>query len=216
MPVPSRSLRFGTLEAVLLAAALAGAAIVGTSRDDGHTVVARERVALDEVAAIERAEATFRASNRRDDDADGRPEYGSLEDLVGAGLLAGPVQRDADGPHLRRGSYRIEVLLPTATLPSGQREFGRGGAAIDPKLTAATFAVVALPVRGEPRVLRSFYADGAGYAFTSEGVNEADRDPTAPPPLRELRGDDERGGHEDGPIWRPTRKPPDATAPPPK
>lgn len=216
MPVAPRSLRFGTLEAVLLAAALAGAAIVGTSRDDGQTVVERERAAIDAVAEVERAEAAFRTANRRDDDTDGRPEYGSLEDLVAAGLVPGPIQRDAEGPHLRRGSYRVEVLLPTATLPSGQREFGRGGAAIDPKLTEATFAVVALPVRGEPRVLRSFYADGAGYAFTAEGVNEADRDPTAPPPLRELRGDDERGGHEDGPIWRPTRKPSDATAPPPK
>ncbi|MFO0933925.1 MAG: hypothetical protein U1E39_14645 [Planctomycetota bacterium] len=216
MPVRPRALRFGVLEAVLLASALGGTLVVLSSRDDGHAVVAREQAALEEVAALARAEATFREARRRDDDADGIAEYGSLEDLVAAGLVPGPVQRDVDGPHLRRGSYRFEVLLPTATLPSGQREFGRGGAAVDPKLTAATFAVVALPVRGEARVLRSFYVDGAGYAFTAEGVNEADRDPTAPPPLRELRGDDERGGHEDGPIWRPTRKPPEATAPPPK
>ena len=57
------------------------------------------------------------------------------------------------------------------------------------------------------------YVDAAGYAFTAEGVNEADRDPATLPPLRELRGNDERGGHEDGPIWRPTRKPAAATAP---
>jgi len=216
MPVRSRSLRFGLLEAVLLASVAGGTAIVLASREDGLAVVAREQAVLGEVAAVEGAQATFRAAGRRDDDGDGTPEYGSLEDLVAAGLVAGPVLRDADGPHLRRGSYRLEVLLPTATLPTGQRELGRGGRAVDPKLSAATFAVVAMPVRGEARVLRSFYVDGAGYAFTAEGVNEADRDPTVPPPQRELRGDDERGGHEDGPIWRPTRKPPAATLPAPK
>ncbi|MBL9087480.1 MAG: hypothetical protein JNM10_10085 [Planctomycetia bacterium] len=213
MPVRSRSLRFGVLEAVLLASVAGGAAIVLASREDGLAVVEREQAVLADVAALERAEGEFRAAGRRDDDGDGTPEYGSLEDLVAAGLVPGPVLRDLDGPHLRRGSYRLEVLLPSATLPTGEREWGRGGSAVDPKLAAATFAVVARPVRGEARVLRSFYVDGAGYAFTAEGVNEADRDPTVPPPQRELRGDDERGGHEDGPIWRPTRKPQAAAAP---
>jgi hypothetical protein len=213
MPVPSRALRFGVLEAVLLVSFVGGAAVVATSHDDGQAVVVREQAVLDEVAAVVRAEAAFRAAGRRDDDADGAPEYGSLEDLVAAGLVAAPVVRDAEGPHLRRGPYRVEVLLPTAVLPSGPRELGRGGATVDPKLTALTFAVVASPVRDDARVLRSFYEDGAGYAYTAEGVNEADRDPTAPPPLRELRGDDERGGHEDGPIWRPTRRPPGVATP---
>lgn len=216
MPVRSRALRFGVLEAVLLTSVVGGVLVVADSRRDGQAVVAREQAALDDVARLEAAQATFRAGKRRDDDGDGVPEYGSLEDLVAAGLVEGPVLSDADAPHLRRGSYRLEVLLPSAVLPTGQREFRRGRPTPDPKLAATTYAVVAMPVRGAPRVLRSFYADAAGYAFTSEGVNEADRDPTTLPPLRELRADEERGGHEDGPIWRPTRKPTGAATPAPR
>jgi len=217
MPVRSRALRFGVFEAVLLAAIGGGVFVVVGSRSDGHAIVAREQVALDALHALERAQASFLAARRRDDDANGAAEYGSLDDLVAAGLAAGPVERDADGPHLRRGSYRVEVLLPGAVLPSGEREFVRGGAPPDPKLAAVAYAAVARPVPGDARALRSFYVDAAGYAFTAEGVNEADRDPTTLPPLRELRGNDERGGHEDGPIWRPTRTPAAATqATPPR
>lgn len=206
MAVRHRSLRFGPLGAVGVLAVALGVVGVLSHRDDAAAVIAREEAARTFLAELVRAQAAFRARGTRDDDRDGQPEYGTIEDLVASGLLAGPVARDAEGAHVVRGAYRFDVLLPAHVLPSGQREFAHGPTPVDPRLSSGTFAVAARPRRGAPRSLRSFYEDAAGYAYTAEGVNEPDRDPVNPLPRRELRGDDDRGGDEEGSMWRPTRK----------
>lgn len=206
MAVRHRSLRFGPLGAVGLLSVALGVAGVLAHRDDAVAVIEREEAARTFLADLVRGQASFRARGARDDDRDGQPEFGTIEDLVRAGLIAGPVHFDAEGAHVLRGAYRFDVLLPAHVLPSGQREFAHGPTPVDPRLATAAYAVVARPRRDAPRALRSFYEDAAGFAYTAEGVNEPDRDPVNPLPRRELRGDDDRGGDDEGSMWRPTRK----------
>lgn len=210
MPVRHKSLRFGWLQAVLVASLGVGVAVVWRSDRSAADVIEREEAGLATLHALLDAQRRFLAAGRRDDDHDGRPEYGTLDDLVAAGLWTGPLARDGDVPVDARGSYRFEVLLPGGVHPTGVKTLVRGRRGADTRLATGAVAVVALPRRDGPRVLRGFYLDAAGWGFVSEGVYAADRDPSAPAPRVELREEKDRGGHDDGPNWRPFLVPADA------
>src|SRR5262245_3877072 len=204
-----RALRFGPLEAfIVLALAVAGTV---AWRSDSHAkgVVSREQQALAFARRLVQAEQAFRAQRRRDLDGDGTAEFGPLAELVAAGLVDGPVAKDDDAEHLRRGGYRFEVLLPDRETPKGLKSWSRSGGPVDPRLATTTFAVVALPSGGEAPALRAFYLDGLGYGYSADGVYSAHRESTASPPLLELRGTEkgDDGGRDDGPAWRPFEKP---------
>ena len=209
MAVRSRSLRLGILELALLAAAGAGVAVVASSDDDARRLIERERRAYAFVERVAAAERAFRAAGTRDLDRDGRPEYGTLADLEQGTVDLGRRQQDADGDYLAIEGYRVEVLLPTG-LERSARTWGRSTVAADAQLASQTFAVVALPLRDGPRVLRGFYLDGDGYAYVAEGVYAADGDPTIAPPRVEMRKQKEVGGHDQGGVWRSWLRPPGA------
>lgn len=207
MPVRHRSLRFGTLEVVLVASLLGGAYVVAASERSARDVIGREEQGLATLRGLLDAERRFLAKTLRDDDHDGKGEFGSLDDLVAAGLWEGPVTRDADVAFTVRGPYRYEVLLPGGVHPTGVKTLVEGHRGVDARLASATVAVVALPHAAGPRVLRGFYLDAAGYGYVAEGVYAADRDPTAPAPRVELREEKDRGGRDDGPNWRAFEQP---------
>jgi len=207
-----RSLRFGALEAIAVLAIVAAALVATRSDADAKGVVSREARALAFLRGVVEAETAYKASGRSDADGDGVPEYGALAALVASGLLAGPLEKDADGEHLSLEGYRVEVLLPVGETPKGLLAWSRSRGPSDAQLAATTFAAVALPVgasRGDPRTLRAFYLDARGYGFAVDGVYSPDRDPSLPPPLFELRGGEkgDDGGREGGPLWRPFEKP---------
>jgi len=209
MAVRHKALRFGLLEAGLVASLCATAFVVWRSDASARDVIAREERGLSFLRGVLAAEQAFRAAGKRDEDGDGKPEFGTLADLAAARLVEGPVERDEHGPFVPTAGYRVRVLLPSDLSGTRAVRWARPGAPVDPALSATTVAVVALPRGGGPRVLRAFYLDAAGYGFASDGVYSAERDPTLAPPLRELRdGTRDDGGHEGGAGWRAFEAPP--------
>jgi len=195
-----RSLRFGTLEACLVLALCAAAALVFML---AHATRERERDEARAVEVIERiADAQARLRSARATAA-GEPaggDFGTLVDLEKARLIGDPVVSDDAGPHLEVGGYRVEVLLPGRLERGGRVRWARAGGRVDPGLASQSFAVTAIPRKGADVGLRSFYLDSKGRLYAAEGVQDADRDPSRAPPQFELIGPRAEAG--EGPIWR--------------
>jgi hypothetical protein len=193
---------FGVFEVLGLAAVGTILWLIHVSLREARIVVAREERALALVRRLGAAEEAFKAAARLDHNGDGMPEFGGLEDLVAAGLVDGPVERDEVGPRLDLEGYRVEILLPSGVDPGGRRLLARRPDLADPRVSAHQFAVVAMPIREGPRALRGFYLDAVGQLYVAEGVYDPDREPYAPPPPLELREDKDEGGAAQGPVWR--------------
>jgi len=200
MAARARSLRFGTMEAVLLLAFATAAALVGLPWHATIDRQADEAAALEAVRRVAAAEITFRARHLLDADGDGTAEYGTLTDLSQATLVPDAIVADDEAPHVRVGGYRLEILRPERLERDGRARWTRGRGRVDPALAAHAFAVTAIPRRGADRGLRSFYLDAAGRLYAAEGVQDADRDPSRAPPTRELHDAREEVGQ--GPVWR--------------
>jgi hypothetical protein len=205
MPSRHRALRFGTLQVAVLAVGAVWTAVVWMPWRESRGMISREEAALTHLRRLAEAESTFRTQRRLDADHDGTPEYGSLEELAGAGLLPSPLVRPAPGstdlPHLETDGYRYEVLLPSAAESSLPMALARAGQPRPPGLAHRYFAVVAIPDPSPSAPRRAFYLDSAGRLYVGEGVTDADRDPVVPVPTHAFDRDatDPRAP---GPIWR--------------
>jgi len=200
MAARARSLRFGTMEAVLVLAVATAAALVWLPWHATIDRKADEDAALEAVRRVAAAQTVFRERRLLDADGDGTAEYGTLADLAKARLVSDAVLTDEEAPHLEIGGYRLEVLRPERLERSGRARWTRGDGRVDPSLAPHRFAVTAIPRRGADRGLRSFYLDAEGHFYAAEGVQDADRDPSRAPPSRELLDAREEVG--EGPVWR--------------
>lgn len=195
-----KSLRFGPLQLVVAICFATAAYAVADAWKDAHAVIEREKKALALVVDLAEAEVQFLGQRRLDANADGRPEYGTLDALVEAGLVHGPLGSDAAGKFIALDGYRVEVLLPEGIDAGGNRLLARSTGTPDPVLASSSFAVVAMPAGSGGRVLRAFYRDAEGQLFTAEGVADPDRDPRFPPPRVSLI--DGKESDPEGPVWR--------------
>ncbi|MHC5009729.1 MAG: hypothetical protein ACYTG6_02135, partial [Planctomycetota bacterium] len=131
-------------------------------RSHARELVAREDGALTRLEQVIAAQATYRARQGR---------YGWLEELAVAGLLQGlPVVEEGEGTHVRADGYRIDVLLPRASLGADVVEIGPSweGQA-DLSLARKHFAAVARPLEPGVTGWRSWYLDERGELFLNEG-----------------------------------------------
>lgn len=186
----------GTLEAALVLALVTGAALVVAPWRATAGQRADEKLAIETVRRIAATEEAY----RRRPGAPASAEYGTLEDLAKGGWIDDPIAHDESIPHLDVGGYRIEILRPERLERDGRVRWIRGNRRVDPALASTTFAVTAIPRRGAERGLRAFYVDARGRFYAAEGVQDADRDPSRPPPSREFR--DDREELDAGPVWR--------------
>ena len=200
MAARARSLWFGTREGVVVLAFGAAAALVVVPARATNDSRSDEANAIEVVRRVAAAEGSLREARS----ASGAPgaigDYGTLSDLAHARLIEEKVVSDSTDPHLEVGGYRFEVLRPERVERGGRLRWTRGDGRVDPSVASSMFAVTAIPRRGAERGLRSFYLDAKGRFYASEGVQDADRDPSRTPPAFELRDNREETG--EGPIWR--------------
>lgn len=190
-PLPSE--RLWPYRLVVLLCALAVGVGLWVERDRARTRVARADRALAEALAVRAAQREFHGRTGA---------YGWLAELVEAGLLPGrTLHKDAQGPHLEAGGYRIEVLLP---MRGGQGTeqvplVGQGEGVVDRALRRRHFAVVARPGGPEPRGYRTFYVDEGEALWVSEGVSDEEGYARNPRPVVLLSRSD---GHDlTGLVW---------------
>lgn len=203
MAARARSLWFGTLEGVVVLAFAGAAALVLVP---AHATIASksdESSAIEVVRRVAAAQESLRASRSAAAGPGAIGDYATLADLADAHLIDEPVVVDAAGPHLDVGGYRVEVLRPERLERGGRVRWVRGDGRVDPSLASSTFAITAIPRRGANLGLRAFYLDAKGRFYASEGVQDADRDPSRAPPTYELRDNREETG--EGPVWRMER-----------
>jgi hypothetical protein len=201
VPVRHRSLRFGTLDLLIAASLLAGLLVLWAPWRAAKRILLREEAALRVAREVAAAQRVFHERRSKDSNGDGLAEYGTLDDLRGAGLLPHPVSSEPAPAHVAIGAYRIEVLLPEGLAPrEGRRTLSRAGGPIDPVLAADTFAVVALPGPDREGGLRALYTDQAGRTWYADEVTDPERGDATPPPSVTLQEESEEKVVA-GPIW---------------
>jgi hypothetical protein len=201
VPLRHRSLRFGTLHAVIVVSLAAGLLVLWAPWREAKEILTREEAALSVARSVAAAQRTFRERKVKDANGDGLPEYGTLDELRAAGLLSLDVAREPAPAHLAVGAYRIEVLLPEGLTPrDGRHALTRAGGAVDPVLASETFAVVALPGPDREGGLRALYTDSSGKTWYADEVTDPDRGTGTAPPSATLREDSPQGVLP-GPVW---------------
>jgi hypothetical protein len=157
--------------------------------EEARRAIDREGAALAAVRRVASAEREYWSRRARDRNGDGVAEYGSLEDLVGLGLV----------PAAAPPGYRLDVLLPVRALRDGRRTLRPAGPDTDPVEASRLFVALARPLSREDG-LRSFSLDARGALYAAEGIVDSEAWPT--PPLPEATFDGTKDDAQPGPIWR--------------